>query len=133
MVEVKHNERLWGHDMFIIAHQVKQMYYLSYPCQKLSAWWVVHEVNPYEWLHTLGDAVYHDTSTLDDDIDEVYQEEELPPSFIVDSGAGLNELVGDVDDIEMLVTVKQKLKPIKKKVRLPRLRTRLPDRDADEF
>jgi hypothetical protein len=40
--------------------------------------------------------------------------------------------VGDADDIEMPV-VKQKQKPIKKKIRLPRLRTRLPDRDADEL
>jgi hypothetical protein len=27
------------------------------------------------------------TPTLDDDGDEVYQEEELPPSFIIDPGA----------------------------------------------
>jgi hypothetical protein len=72
-------------------------------------------VNPHEWLHTLSDAGYHDTSTLDDDIDEVYQEEELSSSFIIDPGAGLDELVGDADDIEMLV-VKRKWKPIKKKV-----------------
>jgi hypothetical protein len=32
----------------------------------------------------LGDAGYHDTLTLDDDVDEVYQEEELSPSFVVD-------------------------------------------------
>jgi hypothetical protein len=57
----------------------------------------------------------------------------LPPSFIVDPGAGLDDLVGDADDIEMPVVVKQKQKPIKKKVRLPRLRIRLPDHDADEF
>jgi hypothetical protein len=87
MVEVKHNERLRGYDMLILAHQVEQVYYLSYPCQKLSAWWVVHKVNPYEQLHTLGDAGYHDTLMLDDDINEVYQKEELPPSFIVDPGA----------------------------------------------
>jgi hypothetical protein len=43
---------------------------------------------------------------LDDDIDDVYQEEELPPSFIIDPGAGLDELVGDADDIEMLIVVK---------------------------
>jgi hypothetical protein len=36
---------------------------------------------------------------MDDDVDEVYQEEELPPSFIVDPDAGLNDLVGDDDDI----------------------------------
>jgi hypothetical protein len=70
---------------------------------------------------------------LDDDVDEVYQEEELPPSFVIDPGAGLDDLVGDADDIEMHVVVKWKQKLIKKKVWLPRLRTRLPDRDADEF
>jgi hypothetical protein len=90
-------------------------------------------VNPCEWLHTLDDTRYHDTPTLDDDIDEVYQEEELTPYVIVDPGAGLNDLAGDTDDIEMTVIVKQKWKLIKKKVRLTRLRTRVPDRDADEF
>jgi hypothetical protein len=44
-----------------------------------------------------------------------YQEEELPPSFIIDPGVGLDDLVRDVDDIEMCVIVKQKWKPIKKK------------------
>jgi hypothetical protein len=63
---------------------------------------------PRERLHTLGEIGYHDTPTLDDDIDEVYQEEELPPSFIIDPGAGLGDLVGDADDIEMPVIVKQK-------------------------
>jgi hypothetical protein len=117
----------------VLAHQVEQVYYLSYPCQKLNTWWVVHKVNPHERLHTSGDAGYHDTLTLDGDNDQVYQEEELPPSFVIDPGAGLYDLVGDADDIEMLVVVKQKWKPIKKKVWLPRLRTRLSDRDADEF
>jgi hypothetical protein len=70
---------------------------------------------------------------LDDDVDEVYQEEELPPSFAIDPGAGLNDLVGDADDIERPVVVKQKWKPIKKKVWLPRLKNRLSNRDADEF
>jgi hypothetical protein len=77
------------------------VYYLSYPCQKLNAWWVVHKVNPHEWLHTPGDARYHDTPTLDDGVDEVYQEEELPPSFIVDPGAGLDDLVGDACHCEV--------------------------------
>jgi hypothetical protein len=130
MVKVKHNEQLWGYNMFVLAHQVELVYYLSYPYQKMNAWWVVHKVNPCEWLHTPGDAGYHDTLMLDDD---VYQEEELPPSFIVDPSAGLNYLVGDADNIEMTVIVKQKWNSIKKKVGLPRLRTRLLDRDADEF
>jgi hypothetical protein len=52
---------------------------------------------------------------LDDDVDEVYQEVELPPSFVIDLSAGLNDLVGDADEIETPVVVKQKWKPIKKK------------------
>jgi hypothetical protein len=63
----------------------------------------------------------------------IYREEDLPPSFTVDPGVGLDDLVRDADDLEMPVLVKQKWKLIKKKVRLPRLRTRLPDRDADKF
>jgi hypothetical protein len=60
-------------------------------------------VNPREWLLTSGDAGYHDTPTLDDDVDEVYQEEELPASFIIDLGVGLDDLVGESDDIQMPV------------------------------
>jgi hypothetical protein len=65
-------------------------------------------VNPHERLHIPGDAGYHDIPTLDDNIDEVYQEEELPPSFIINPGAGLDDLEGDVDDIEMPIIVKRK-------------------------
>jgi hypothetical protein len=90
------------------------VYCLPYPCKKLSAWWVVHKVNSCEQLYTLDNAGYHDTLGLDDDIDEVYQEEELSASFIVEPTEGLNDLVGDADDIQM--SVKRKWKPIKKKV-----------------
>jgi hypothetical protein len=37
MVEVKHNERLRGYAKLVLAHQIEQVYYLSYPHQKLSA------------------------------------------------------------------------------------------------
>jgi predicted RNA-binding protein with PIN domain len=46
MVEVKHADWLHGCDPFILAHLVEQVYYMSYPCQKMSAWWVVYKVNP---------------------------------------------------------------------------------------
>jgi hypothetical protein len=36
-------------------------------------------------------------------------------SIIIDPSAGLDDIVGDADDIEMSVVVKQKWKPIKKK------------------
>jgi hypothetical protein len=96
MVKVKHNERLRGYVTFVLAHQVKQVYYLSYPCQKLNAWWVVHKVNSRERLHTPSDARYHDTPTLDDDVDEVYHEEEFPPflsSILVQDSMTLWEML----------------------------------------
>jgi hypothetical protein len=87
------------------------VYYLPYPCEKISAWWVVHKVYPRERLHTLDNAGYHDTPTLDDDVDDVYQEEELSPSFVIDPGAGLDDLVRDADDIEMVVMKRKPLYP----------------------
>ena len=123
MVEVKHNERLRGYDSFVLAHQVEQVYYLPYPCENLSAWWVVHKVNPRERLYTPGVAGYHDTRALDGEIDEVYQDEELPASFVVEPGPGLDNLVGDIDDIQ--APEKRKRNPIKKKVKWSGLRSRL--------
>jgi hypothetical protein len=59
IVEVKRAHRLRGCDPFILAHQVEQVYYMSYPFEKLSAWWVVYRVNPRERLHTPNDSGYH--------------------------------------------------------------------------
>jgi hypothetical protein len=51
---------------------------------------------------------------LNGEIDEVYQQEELPTSFVVELDLGLDHLAGDIDDIQTLE--KWKRKPIKKKV-----------------
>jgi hypothetical protein len=53
MVEVKHVHRLCGCDPFILAHQMEQVYYMSYLCEKLCVWWVVYKVNPHEWYTPL--------------------------------------------------------------------------------
>jgi hypothetical protein len=37
MIEVKHAYRLRGCDLFILAHKVEQVYYMSYQCEKLIA------------------------------------------------------------------------------------------------
>jgi hypothetical protein len=81
MVKIKHNAKLPSNDNFILAHQVKQVYYLSYPCEKLDAWRVVYKVNPREWLHTRTNVAYH---IGDKQVDEIYQEEELPTSFVIE-------------------------------------------------
>jgi hypothetical protein len=99
MVEMKHNAKLLGNDYFILAHQVEQVYYLKYSSQKLATWWVVYKMNPYEWLYTHTDAAYH----FDDEhVDDIYQEEELPTSFVIEPGAALDSLVRDGADVTVL-------------------------------
>lgn len=100
IVEVKHEERLRGSDNYILAHQVELVYYVPYPCPKLKAWWVVYKVNPRERLFAPGDAGYRDTQL--DEQDDVYQEDELPVSFNVQEGFGLDTLVGDAEDVTEL-------------------------------
>jgi hypothetical protein len=75
------------------------VYYLKYPCQKLAAWWVVYKVNPHERLYTLTNAAYHFD---DEQVDEIYQEEEFPTSFVIEPGATLDSLVGDGADVTVL-------------------------------
>jgi hypothetical protein len=87
MVEIKHNAKLPGNDDFILAHQVEQVYYLKYPCERLAALWAVYEVNPHEQLYTPTNYAYHFN---DEQVDEIYQQEELPTSFVVEPGATLN-------------------------------------------
>jgi hypothetical protein len=99
MVEIKHNAKLPGNDDFILALQVEHVYYLKCPCQKLATWWVLHKVNPHEWLYTPTDDAYHFN---DEQIDEIYQEEELPTSFIIEPGAALDSLVADGADVIVL-------------------------------
>jgi hypothetical protein len=99
MVEIKRNAKLSGNDDFILAHKVEHVYYLSYPCQKLVVWRVVYKVNPCEELHTPTNVAYH---FYDEQVDEIYQEEELPTSFVIDSSVALDSLVGDGTNIKVL-------------------------------
>jgi hypothetical protein len=73
IIEVKHAHQLRGCDPFVLAHQVKQVYYMAYPCKKLSVWWVVYGVNPHEQLHTPEDSTYHENQVPAGEADEVYQ------------------------------------------------------------
>jgi hypothetical protein len=99
MVKIKHNAKLPGNDDFILAHQVEHVYYLKYPCQKLAAWRVVYKVNPREWLQTPTNVVYH---FGDEQVDEIFQEEELSTSFVIKPSASLDSLVGDGVDVTVL-------------------------------
>jgi hypothetical protein len=114
MVEVKHARRLRGCDPFLPAHQVEQVYYMSYPCEKLSALWVVYRVNPCEQLHTPNDSGYHKNQVPVGEVDEVYQDDELPCSFNINSDLALNYLVNDANDVTLPEQRKQTLRKTKK-------------------
>jgi hypothetical protein len=107
MVEVKHMHWLRGCDPFVLVHQVEQVYYMTYPCKKLSAWWVVYRVNPHEWLHTLDDSGYQVVAR---EVDEVYQANELSCSFNIDLDSALNSLLSDANDVTVPVQRKQALR-----------------------
>jgi hypothetical protein len=85
--------------MISFAHQVQQVYYLKYPCENLAAWRVVYKVNPRERLYTPTNSAYHFD---DEQVDESYQGEELPTSFVVEPGVALDSLVGDGADVTFL-------------------------------
>jgi hypothetical protein len=110
MVEVKHVHRLRSCDPFVLAHQVEQVYYIPYPCKKLSAWWVVYIVNPHERLHTPDNFGYHENQVPAGEVDEVYQDDELPSSFHIDLDSALNSLLGDANDETVPEQRKQSLR-----------------------
>jgi hypothetical protein len=57
-----------------------------------------------ERLHTPTNVAYR----FDDErVDEIYQEEELPTSFVIEPGAALDSLVGDGADVTILQKWKQ--------------------------
>jgi hypothetical protein len=114
MVEVKHAHQLRGCDPFVLAHQVEQVCYMSYPCEKLSAWWVIYRVNPHELLHTPGDSGYHENQVPVGEVDEVYQDDELSFSFNINPDLALNSLVGDANDVTLPEQRKQTLRKTKK-------------------
>jgi hypothetical protein len=47
LVEVRHSTTYSGVDVFVVAHQAKQVYYLPYPCQnvELNGWEVMFQVS----------------------------------------------------------------------------------------
>ncbi|KAL5647682.1 hypothetical protein ACJX0J_042037, partial [Zea mays] len=103
MVEVKHNDRLKGHDTIILAHQCEQVYYMTYPSKKkgLVDWRVVYKVNPRERLYAPGDAGYVE-SQIEQEVGaaEIFQDDELTSTFNVQTEMLEESLLGDQNDVE---------------------------------
>jgi hypothetical protein len=112
LVEVKPSTTYSGADVFVVAHQAKQVYYLPYPCQKenLKGWEVVFRVSPHGKLPMPSADDYNniDPKTYEGIF---YQEQEDFGDFALQTG-GLEDLendahtrgesVVDLKDINML-------------------------------
>jgi hypothetical protein len=89
----------------VLAHQVNQVYYLSYPYPSLKAWWVVYKVNPE--VHPERYDNYN-VSVTNDDLWDVYQEDvdqrnSDEDDDIVSEGTVLDELVSrPIKPIELM-------------------------------
>jgi hypothetical protein len=112
MTQIQPEKLLQGHDTYILAHQADQVYFSTYPCKKLSTWRVVYNVNPCECLYTPGEDKYQ-ISHLEQ-VDEVFQEEELPTSFHIDPASALDSLVVDVNNLTF--PERRRRQPVRRKV-----------------
>jgi hypothetical protein len=99
MVQGKHESCCSGNNL-LVAHQVQQVYYQSYPHESMRHWWVVYKVNPE--MDTCRYDAYMERHD-DADVIHVYLEENEGDQglhFTVSDGAGLTELA--TRDVELM-------------------------------
>ena len=94
LVEIRQSSVYAGDDVYIVAQQATQVYYLSYPCKKderLHGWDVVYKVSPHGRLPVPNNEDYNiDPNTYDG---EFFQEHALAQNFVID----LTEEMGTID------------------------------------
>jgi hypothetical protein len=112
MTQVQHKKLLQGHDTYIFAHQANQVYFSTYPCKKLFTCRVVYNVNPCERLYTTGEDEYHFEHL--EQVDEVFQKEDLSTSFHIDLAPALDSLVIDINDLTF--PERRRRQPVRRKV-----------------
>jgi hypothetical protein len=99
MVKLKHESRSSDNNL-LFAHQAHQVYYLSYPYERMKHWWAVYKVNPEMYTRRYDAYVERHNN---DDVVHVYQEENeglQSLSFTVSDGVRLAELA--TCDVELM-------------------------------
>jgi hypothetical protein len=100
IVEIRQDSTLPGDDVYIVAQQATQVYYLPYACQTkehLKGWDVVYKVLPHGRLPVPNNEDYNlDLDTYDG---EFFQEDALEGRFEID----LTEAIRMDVDIKMVV------------------------------
>ena len=111
LVEVAHESCNPVNESFVLASQVKQVYYLPYPCKSdpnLNGWWVAYKVSPVVNLSIRSMDEYNDE---DPPCIDTFQEDGLEGEFVIDIGIGLDNMtisdgfdeINDPNEISMLV------------------------------
>jgi hypothetical protein len=92
-VEVRPSTTYRGSDVFIVAHQVTQVYYLPYPCQKeeLKGWKVVFKVSPHGKIPMPNEDDYNNINPITYEGDFIQEEED---------GGDFDVLMGGLEDLE---------------------------------
>jgi len=112
LVEIRQDSKYPGDDVYIVAQQATQVYYLPWACQDdphLKGWDVVNKVSPHSKLPVPNNEDYNfDPNTYDG---EFFQEEGLQGSFVIDITDPVrmevdNERVDDEDDGDEVQNVK---------------------------
>jgi hypothetical protein len=112
LVEIRQDSVYPGDDVYVVAQQAKQVYYLPYACQTkehLKGWDIVHKVLPHGKLPVPNDEDYNfNPNTYDG---EFFQEEGLDGRFVIDLTEAIgmevdNERVDDENAGDEVVNVK---------------------------
>jgi len=96
---------------FVLASQVKQVYYLPYPCKSsasLKDWWVAYKVSP---LSNLSIPTMDEYDNEESPCVDTFQEDGLDGEFVIDIGLGLDDItisdgfdeINDPNEIFMLI------------------------------
>ena len=104
LVEIRQDSVCPGEDVYVVAQEATQVYYLPYACpndDRLKGWYIVQKTSPHGRLPLPNDQDYNlDPNTYDG---EFYQEEGLEGSFEIDLTGAIemevdNERVDEEDD-----------------------------------
>jgi hypothetical protein len=113
LVEINHTLGLSNFDPFVMASQVTQVYYLSYPCKnkELSPWWVVYHVAPHGCVPMNESS--SESMNMEGVVQDVYQADGLDGTFVIDLSDALDSILATESD---LVTDPKDLEAIQKQV-----------------
>jgi len=113
LVEINHTLRLSNFDPFVMASQVTQVYYLSYPCKnkELSPWWVVYHVAPHGCVPMNESS--SEAMNMEGVVQDVYQADGLDGAFVIDLSDALDSIIATGSDE---VTDPKDLEAIQKQV-----------------